>query len=204
VSAAAAVDCDCDCSLAHCRRGGVQHQRRVAVRAAATRQGRSRLVTAFLSRLCLNTTSLPRQARDKYRESTQKSLRFHILIEGAEQTTAWLVALRECGLPPLRRSFRVIYIYKTILLPRQARDKQRESTQQRQRRFLAGAACPPPRSSKRNRPTATATPCSRAARCEKQNAPFFREPLLNSYVKKRTIYQDRLGTKSSGNKKGRF
>ncbi len=153
------------------------------MRAAATRQGRSRLVTAFLSRLYLNTTFLPRQARDKHRESTQKSLRFYISIEGAEQTTAWLVALRECGLPPLRRSFRAIYIYKTILLPRQARDKQRaSSTQKRQRRFLAGAACTPPRSSRRNRPTATATPCSRAARCEKQNAPFFREPLLNLYV----------------------
>jgi|EP01046_Picozoa_sp_COSAG06_P025813 hypothetical protein len=85
---------------------------------------RKRILCTIFSISMLNMIILPRQARDKHRESTQKTMRF---LTGEGHCTRDDHA-QDFG---ERTSFLRHFILKTEHLPRQARDKHRESTQKR-------------------------------------------------------------------------
>jgi hypothetical protein len=87
--------------------------------------------TYFLRHLYIKTIILPRQARDKHRETTQKRTFFSgecilssPLILSFDPTNA-------TGKKEKRLLFLSHLYIKCIILPRQARDKHRESTQKR-------------------------------------------------------------------------
>jgi hypothetical protein len=75
-------------------------------------------------------TILPRQARDKHRESTQKQT----VLSGAAIWHPHRAQVREAHEISLAMPF---YRLKVIVLPRQARDNHRERTQKREMLFFA-------------------------------------------------------------------
>jgi hypothetical protein len=86
--------------------------------------------TGFLRHLYIKCIILPRQARDKHRENSKKA-RF---LAG----TRWNRRGTSHGKEMRKRSFLPLFMLGgMIVLPRQARDEHRKSTQQRDDRFLS-------------------------------------------------------------------
>ena len=107
--------------------------------------------TAYLLRchFILKRIIVPRQARDKHRESTQTRDAFSYshwakkvkLINGlVEELAAATQATSQEGAEQVRKRHFLgpLFILNMIILPRQARDKRRESTQKEPFSFLAG------------------------------------------------------------------
>eukprot|EP01046_Picozoa_sp_COSAG06_P032957 COSAG06_NODE_3330_length_5494_cov_6.154402_6_plen_166_part_00 len=106
---------------------------------------------ALFITVCIKTTiTLPRQARDKtntYRESTLKRRTLSVYLSRrcssawsspASTSASWRTSLTRLSSGKERPFLRCHFILKMIILPRQARDKHRESsTQKRDARFLA-------------------------------------------------------------------
>jgi hypothetical protein len=87
--------------------------------------------TVLCVRFLLKTIILPRQARDEHRETSERVMRF---LAGNWHVLYHRMFDGEGRLDPnwgKKRLFWSICILKMIDLPRQARDKHRESTQNR-------------------------------------------------------------------------
>ena len=89
----------------------------------------------FLSTFHVKMVILPRQARDTHRENSKQSAVFLQASPATNRNTQTRPSTHPAQVILRKRILSPLFVLTTITLPRQARDKHRESTQKRRRLF---------------------------------------------------------------------